>query len=192
MKKSITITGTAALLLFSTIGNSIASEIASDIRVSKPDSQGTGLYLGAKAGIANYDEADDSDGAFDLFVGFNLNEVLSIEAGWTDLGEASNSGSSVEVTALHVDIVGNMGLRSDLSLFGKIGLARWDFDHNTNATTENDSGVDLSFGVGFDYNISGRSAVRFALDFYAIDAEINNIDVDEDIMVFSVGAKFGM
>jgi len=191
MKRSTIMTGTAALLFFSSIGSSMA-EISSDIRVTKSGSQGAGFYLGAKAGLANYDEADDSDAAFDLFAGINLNEVLSIEAGWTDLGKVSDAGTSAEVSAFHVDVVGNMGVRSDISLFGKIGLASWDLDVKNSSFSDSDSGVDLTFGFGVDYNISGRSSVRFGLDFYSIDGTINNTDSSEDIMVFSVGAKFGL
>jgi len=192
MKRATILTGAAAMLCFSAIGDSMAGDIASDITVTRSGNQGSGLYLGARAGIANYDEADDSDAGFDLFAGINLNEVLSIEAGWTDLGEVSNNGANSEVTVLHVDIVGNMGLRSDLSLYGKIGLAGWDLDVKTNAFSDSDSGVDLTFGFGVDYNITGRSSVRFGLDFYSADAEIQGADYNEDIMMFSVGAKFGL
>ncbi len=157
-----------------------ASTVASDIIVSRPASNVMGFYVGGSIGNASYNEADDSDIGFDLFVGLDLNEVLSVELGWANFGEAENAGS-IEVTALHAAMVGHLSLQNDLSLVGKLGIFSWDADLTVGSSTTSDSDTDVFFGLSVDYEITGKTSVRFGIDRYAID--------EEDITVYSVGIK---
>ena len=156
------------------------STVASDISVSRPTSGGMGFYAGGSVGNANYNETDDSDIGFDLFAGFNLNEVLSVELGWANFGEADNAGT-IEVTALHAAIIGHLSLQNDLSVYGKLGISSWDADLTVGSVKESDSDTDVFFGLGVDYDITGKTSVRFGIDQYAID--------EEDITMYSVGIK---
>lgn len=156
------------------------SNVSSDITMSRPASGERNFYVGASIGNASYDDADDSDISFDLFLGLDLNEVLSVELGWANFGEAEETGS-IEVTALHAAMIGHLALQNNLSVYGKLGISSWDADSTMGSVSENDSDTDVFFGLGADYQISGKTFVRFGVDQYAID--------EEDITVYSVGIK---
>jgi len=160
---------------------------ANDITISMPhrmsSNMSSNMYLGAYLGNAQYKEIDDSSAAFSLFGGYHLNEVLAIDVAYIDFGEAEKSGTKVEATAFSLGILGKGPVRTDLTLFGKVGLASWDIDVSPGSLS--DYGTDVYFGIGADYDISGNSAVRFGLDRYAL-----NGDFDEDITVFSIGFIF--
>ena len=160
---------------------------ANDITISRPHHTSSGMtsnmYFGAHLANAQYKEVDDSSAAFSLFGGYHLNEVLAIDVAYTNFGEAEKGGIKAEATAISLGILGKVPVKTDLTLFGKVGLAAWDIDVSPGSFS--DSGTDVYFGIGADYDISGTSAIRFGLDLYAL-----NGDVDEDITSFSIGFIF--
>lgn len=176
------IVGAFALCITSAIATPALS--AGDITISTPHrmpgNMASNLYFGAQLANASYKETDDSSAAFGLFGGYHLNEVLAIEAAYNDFGEAEKGGVKVEASALSLGMVGKLPVRTDFTLFGKVGLAAWDID--VSPGTFSDSGTDVYFGIGADYDIGGTSAVRFGIDTYAMD--------DEDITSFSIGFMY--
>ncbi len=160
---------------------------ANDITISKPhrtsSSMSSNMYFGAHLANAQYKEMDDSSAAFSLFGGYNLNEVIAIDAAYTNFGEAEKAGTKLEATAISLGILGKVPVKTDLTLFGKVGLAAWDVDASSPFGSSSDSGTDVYFGIGADYDISGTSAIRFGLDLYTLDG-------DEDITSVSVGFIF--
>jgi len=172
--------------------NSANTFAANDMIISRPQSSGSNLYLGIKVGNADYDNVDDSDASVDLFVGFRMNELISMQGGYTTLGEPSTGVVFAEVTLAHAEIVANVGLRSDVSLYGQVGLFVWDYDQQIGIISNSDSGTDVAFGFGVDYEISSRYAVRFAVDFYALEPQVSGTKVDEDITNISIGVKFNL
>ena len=157
------------------------SGMANDIHVSQPSAGMQGFYLGATLGLANYDMMDDSDIAFDLFAGFNINEILSIELGWVNFGEIENAATTLETSAFHAAMIGSLSLQSDLNLYAKLGMTRWDADLTVGAVSVSDSGADVFFGGGIDYQVAANTSVRFSGDWYVLG--------DEDVAVYSVGVK---
>ncbi len=168
---------------------------ASDIIVSRPNSMSSNMasniYLGVGLGNANYDEVNDSSAAFSLFGGIHINEVLAIDLGWTDLGEATQGTSKAEVSVLQVGLLGKMPVNTDLALFAKVGLARWTYDSSTPTDSGSDDDIDAYFGVGVDYHINGRSTMRFDATFYSLKPTISNVNLPtENISLFSIGYLF--
>ncbi|MBL1274782.1 MAG: porin family protein [Ectothiorhodospiraceae bacterium] len=164
---------------------------ANDITISRPHSMSSNmasnLYFGVQLGNANYDTLNDSSPAFALFGGYHLNEVLALDVAYTSFGEAEDDSNKLEATAFSLGILGKLPIKTDLTLYGKVGLAKWDADLTIPTFgSGTDSGTDVYFGAGIDYDISGSSAVRFGIDFYTFDGD----DVDEDIASVSVGFVF--
>lgn len=157
---------------------------ADDITIITPHrmsgSMTSNLYFGAQLANANYEEADDSSAAFGFFGGFHLNEVLAIEAAYNDFGKAEKGGIKAEASAISLGMVGKLPIKTDFTLFGKVGLAAWDIDVSPGSFS--DSGTDVYFGIGADYDISGTAAVRFGIDQYTMGG-----DTDEDITSFAIG-----
>lgn len=164
---------------------------ANDITITRPNrasaNMASNMYFGAHLANAQYKEADDSSAAFSLFGGYHLNEVLAIDLAYSDFGEAEKSGDKTEATAFSLGILGKVPVRTGLIFFGKLGLASWDADVSTGSLSDSDSGTDVYFGIGVDYDISGTSAVRFGLDRYTLSGSDNS---DEDITSFSIGIIF--
>lgn len=165
-----------------TLGAASAPTLAADdILISRPhSSMASNLYLGASFGNARYDKADDSSAAFALFGGYQLNEVLSLDLGYTDLGKAEKGGNKSEASAFSLGVLGRLPVKTDLTLFGKVGLSSWNLDLTPGSS---DSDIDVSYGLGADYDISGSTAVRFGVDFYSLSGS----KIDENINVFSIG-----
>lgn len=181
-----------ALALGATIPASAETPaMAGDIVVSKPQRMSTPVYIGATLGSALYDELDDSSVAYGVFGGFDINEILAINLGWTDYGEATSDGSKAEVSAFQVSLLGKLPIRTDITLFGRIGLAKWDIDVTINNQSDSDSDADIFYGVGVDYDITGQSSVRFGLDITSVKPTVFGATQEEEtISVFSVGFMF--
>jgi len=181
-----------ALSLFS----SISAHAASDIIVTRPhnmsSNMSSNIYIGANLGNAEYDKANDSSATFGIFGGIHINEVLAVDFGWADLGEASQGTDyKAEVSVLQVAMLGKLPVSTDLSLFGKIGLARWTYDFSSTSLSGSDDDINVYFGVGADYHILNRSAVRFTVDFYNMKPTIANVTRPrENISLFSIGYIF--
>ncbi|MCF6338971.1 MAG: porin family protein [Gammaproteobacteria bacterium] len=180
-----------ALSLFS----SISAYAANDIIVTRPHSMSSNMsssmYIGASLGNAMYNEANDSSAALGIFGGFHINEALAVDFGWANLGEASEGADKTKVNVLQVALLGKMHASTDFSLFGKVGLARWKYELNSSSLSGSDDDINVYFGIGADYHISGRSAVRFGADFYNIKPTISNTTLTkENISLFSIGYIF--
>ena len=159
---------------------------AGDITIITPHRMSSGmasnLYFGAQLANANYKEADDSSAAFGLFGGFHINEVLAIEAAYNDFGKAEKGNAEAEASAISLGMVGKLPIKTDFTLFGRVGLAAWDIDVSNGSLKDSDSGTDVYFGIGADYNIGGTAAVRFGIDKFTA-----NGDIDEGIISYSIG-----
>jgi hypothetical protein len=181
-----TLLGTCALCLTSTIATPIFA--AGDIIVSTPHRMSGGmasnLYFGAQLANANYKEADDSSAAFGLFGGYHLNEVLAVEAAYNNFGKAEKSGTKEEASAFSLGMLGKLPIKTELTLFGRVGLSAWNNDISPGSVS--DSGTDVFFGIGADYAIGGSSAVRFGIDRYKMAGDT----VDENVTSFSIGFMY--
>ena len=168
---------------------------ASDIMVTRAhgaaSGMSSGVYLGASLGNASYEEANDSAAGFNVYGGFPINEILAVELGWASFGEASQGTDTARASALQIGLLGKLPVSVDLSLFGKVGLARWKFELDTSALSGSNEDIDVYFGAGADYHVSGRSAVRFSADFYSMKPTIANVPMNrESISLFSIGFLF--
>jgi len=168
---------------------------ASDIMITRPHSasMSSNVYLGANLGNAKYDKASDSSASFGIFGGIHINEILAIDLGWADLGEVTSTASKTEVSVLQVGLLGKFPVKTGLSMFGKVGLARWTYDFSSTALSGSDDDINVYFGLGVDYHISGHSAVRFGADFYNVKPTISNVTLPkENISLFSIGYIFNL
>jgi len=191
-RKSCMTCGALALGTLS-LFSSISAYAANGIIISRPQSTSSSMYLGASLGNAKYDEFNDSSASLGLFGGFHINEVLAVDFGWADLGEASEGTYKAKVNVLQVALLGKLHASTDFSLFGKVGLARWAYNLSTPSFSGSDDDINVYFGVGADYHISGRSAVRFGADFYNMKPGISISNVtpaEENISLFSIGYIF--
>ncbi len=189
MKQAAMAAGAILSLVLSGAGLGSVVFAADDIVVSRPHQTAVSrLYLGAAAGYVDYREMKDGDAGFSLYGGYRLDEVLALEIGWSDLGNVNKGGDEVEISVASAAVVGSLPLRTDLTGFARLGLVGWNYELTRSGTKEKDSGTDLWFGLGLDYDIGGRSTVRFAADYLTMEPELSGIgQLDERLLFFSVG-----
>ncbi len=148
-------------------------------------------YAGVSIGNASPDSSGfDSAIGWKIFGGYSLNDILAVEGGYVSFGkmDGPSTSSSIESTGFEVAAVGNFPINSQFSLFGKVGLLAWDADINASgpggSASASETGTDVFFGLGGQYEISGNLAVRASWERYTM---MDDLDID----FLSASAVFG-
>ena len=157
-----------------------------------------GFYAGAGAGQVSVDfggdldgtsfSFDDSDTAFRVFGGWQLNENFGLEAGYIDGGSASETFNiegtdvdvDIDVTGFDLMLRGVLPIGESFFAFAQVGGIFWDADFKASALgaseSDSDSGEDLAYGAGFGFNFGENAGVRFDYTFYDVaDADVEAI-----------------
>lgn len=146
-----------------------------------------GFYLGAGVGQGTLDfddtdftiaGVDDSDTAVKVYAGYTFNEFISLEAAYFDAGQPTEQIDSVtlqfDLSAVNVSVIGHLPLTESFELFGKAGLASYDYDAETRVNgvlvgTGDDNDQDVSYGFGAAYRFAGPFEIRGEYEFIEID-----------------------
>lgn len=203
----------------------VAAAMASSVTIASDDA---GWYLGGNLGQsrARLDEhtimTQVSPGLFTtvvgdntidaggkLFGGYQINQYVSLEAGYFDLGEFQiyaktiPSGaihSNMQVRGVNLDVVGYVPFTENFSAFGRLGVTR--------ALTQNtfdgfgaaagmsgklsDRDTFPKAGVGLEYKFTDSFSMRAEAERYVISNALydhNNIDLYSLGVVYRFGAK---
>src|SRR5688572_12937014 len=138
--------------------------------------QDTGWYVGASIGQSDLDI--DKDTAWKFSLGYQLNRNLSVELGYTNLGEVSAGGVDVEATAWEVIGLYKFPVGNQFSIYGLAGIAMVEAEASFLGVTASDDSTELTFGVGAQYDFSRNLGIR---------AQWQRYGADEDIDVISIG-----
>jgi OOP family OmpA-OmpF porin len=175
--------------------------------------QDSKFYFGASGGQTKFDTGvtaitarlDEKDTGFKVFAGYEINENVSIEGFYADLGNASLSGTngqtfrinnttyqftssasvSVKGTALGASILAGVPINEYVKPYAKIGFSRTKSEvsySGTNAPNESETNTEPMYGVGVDFNITKSIALRIEYEFYKSDGE--------KAKLISAGVKF--
>lgn len=154
------------------------------------------FYVGVGAGRATLETRaggtgfDLDDTGYRLFAGFRMASWLSIEGGYTDLGNLSGSHEEISYEAqsemLAAHAVGVLPISPRARIFAKIGLASWDTRSTVTSGETTDrrdaNGIDLSYGFGLGYDLTRRLGLR-------LDWETCDFDNTEEVRFLSLGAQ---
>jgi len=145
--------------------------------------QAGGLYIGAGAYQSDNDIGDDTVPAGFLgytFVDTNL-LMLSVEAGYYDLGSASNKNAKLEASAITAGAMASLPLGPFFELYAKGGVAFMDTKLKLDGSTNNNQSDEKAYyGAGFAFDI---------LDTIDIYAEYLVFDNKYDSDVAGVGIR---
>ena len=164
----------------------LAAAMASALALSNPASAGffdftLAPYLGASAGQATADiscpagtSCDDKDTAWKVYGGLEVNEFISMEVGYIDLGKVGYSGAktgSRETKGMLLQLVGTYALNPSVTLIGRGGMNFLSTDVNgTIAGTPNNNASDTdvvwSAGLGAQYNFTQSVGLRMEWERY--------------------------
>ena len=167
--------------------------------------QAQGLYIGGSIGQAQADgfcdsepgftvtSCDDKDTGWKAFLGYRVNRNLAVEGSYMNGGELGGTVNSffgtgtvkTDVTAWGIAALGILPLSERFELFGKLGFVRGESDsdvtiNGTPIPSDDDSGTELTYGIGVVYNITRSLGIR---------AEWENVD-DADISLLSIGIQY--
>jgi len=127
-----------ALLLAAVIG------IAPSAHAADP-----GFYFGAGVGQGNDKALDQTSGAAKLFVGFNVNPFLGLEASYVNLGSSYVDINGVDFTqdGGSFDLIGYLPLSPYVDLFARGGIYNWTVSANYYYGYRTGSSNDYGFGI---------------------------------------------
>lgn len=151
---------------------------------------------------------DNRDTGYKLYGGYRFHRNFAVEAGWFDLGKfdytynttpAGSLNGNLGVRGLNLDLVGILPVSDRFSVFGRVGAAyansRTSF-RSTGAVPlpagRSDKNTNLKLGVGLEYAISDRLAVRGEIERYRINDSLRSrghIDMASVGLVYSFGPK---
>jgi OmpA-OmpF porin, OOP family len=145
--------------------------------------------------------SDDRDIGFKLFGGYQFNRNFALEGGYFDLGDhsfmttsfpAGSLVSGIQVKGVNLDAVGILPLTDRFSMLGRAGVTY----HRTTATflgsgavavtnpTPKDSDFGYKFGVGLQFDLNPRFALRAEAERYRVSYAVGG---KGDIDLFSLG-----
>jgi OOP family OmpA-OmpF porin len=192
----------SAILFFTTLSSSFSA---------KAD----GLYAGFLTGSTNIDSGvtavngatlDEDGSANSFFFGKKINENLSIEGFYSDLGEASLAGDNgdtfvvdgityqfntsatiaVSSTTLGLAAKYDFEINEKSNFFVKAGFHNWETELKVSVGTASASvttdGSDTMYGLGAEYKLNEQFSLIAGYDNYTLDSE--------DVSFLNVGAKF--
>lgn len=134
-------------------------------------------YVGAKLGWGYYyqgcenwaSSCDNNSSAGGVWGGYNLNDWLSTELGYTYLGQAEAQYSSGTVTgkinSADLFLKGRKYISADWSIFGKVGGVWWNAKNKHAYGTTTSDGADFALGGGLSYQFSPRLSGQIEYQF---------------------------
>jgi OOP family OmpA-OmpF porin len=158
--------------------------MASALSLSTPASAGffdftLAPYLGASAGQATVDvsctagtSCDDTDLAWKVYGGLEVNEYISMEVGYADFGKVKYSGATTgtrESNGMTVQLVGTYVLNPSVTLIGKGGFGILGTRVNGTVVTsghEADTDLEWMLGLGAQYNFTESVGLRMEWERY--------------------------
>jgi OOP family OmpA-OmpF porin len=148
-----------------------------------------GFYVGAGIGIFGVEEGsfDESDTGFKLFGGWMFNQYVGGELEYIDGGTVGDSDLGVDSTGINLALKGNWPVTEQFDVFGKVGYFFWDADIDLTGDSgqeQNESGSDLSWGIGAGYDFTPNFGVIAEWQWFQIE------EADADMMSASVVWKF--
>ncbi len=156
---------------------------------------------------------DDSDTAFGLAGGYQVNPNFAAELAWVDLGDISYAANGTVTdgvdtfdAGLGIDqstsgpvlsFLGIVPIGERFSVFGRLGIALMSVDADATVSVDGESASDgvstdrsnLMYGIGGEFSLNRAFGVRLGWDRYA---EVGSEDQagEVDIDVISLGLRY--
>ena len=187
----------------------VAALVALGVASTPALSQDGGWIFGAGGGQSNARSGcpdvavpgftcDDRGTAWRVFGGYQFNPYLGYEIGYADLSKVTEQSSAgvgtatFDVNAIDIVFIGTIPFSQQFSLFGKIGVFRWDLDVTVTGTapgTNNATGKGMTYGFGAKYNFTRNLALRLERLRY-LDVGEEGVTGKSDIVVDLLSVVF--
>jgi OmpA-OmpF porin, OOP family len=189
----------------------VAAAMASALSLSAPATAGffdftLAPYVGVSAGQASVDVAcpastscDDTDLAWKVYGGLEVNEYISMEVGYADFGQVEYSGARTgtrESNGMTVQLVGTYAVTPSVTLIGKGGFGVLGTRVNGTVVTsghEADTDLEWMLGLGAQYNFTKSVGLRLEWERYfevGSPAVTSTREADIDLVTAGLVFKF--
>jgi len=149
----------------------------------------------------------DKDTGIKLYVGHNLHKNFAVEAGFIDFGEFKSNFAfndngriahglvKISGKSLFVAGMGKIHVHPKVTLFGKVGLHRWDIEAGIEGEFDSidvdDDGVDWFYGIGGEVAPFTNERIKLRAEYEMFTAEdFNNSGSDFDFEFLSIGVTY--
>ena len=138
-----------------------------------------------------------------LRAAYSFNENVAVEFAYFDYGIAEDNyvdsfgddiHDELKSSSMNLGLKGSIPLASNMSVFGRFGFARWDWEITETDSSfpgeefnGDDSGTDLYYGVGMDFKLSEQ--VKLGAEFTYLEMDIDagdNSSVDNEVRNFAI------
>jgi OOP family OmpA-OmpF porin len=185
-----------------------AAAMASALALSTPATAGffdftLAPYVGASAGQSTTDSCitgtcDDSDTAWKVYGGLEMNEYISMEVGYVDLGTVKYSAptGTRDTNGMTIQLVGTYALNPSFTLIGRGGMNILNTEVNgaiagTPVNNAGDTDVSWSLGLGAQYNFTKSVGLRMEWErYFEVGDPHSTGEADIDLLSAGVVFKF--
>ncbi|MFV2032588.1 MAG: outer membrane beta-barrel protein [Gammaproteobacteria bacterium] len=197
MKKQYRNTALAAMLMLLPLG-ALAQEGRFSLAVGLGNSQ---FDLNEPGLVSNFSTVtsassfSDSVTSFSFFVGYQLDQYLSLESEFVSVGdvtatEAGLTSKLFDVSTLSITVALSNQLSERIRVFGRMGAHFWDISESSGSLNTINNAVDLTYGLGVDINIYGDRSrqLRLQWNHYEYDGVfIDGGDIISANLLFQIG-----
>lgn len=147
-------------------------------------------YVGASAVTAKNSTVDAHKADGKLFAGYQFDERMGVEAGWTNHHKTdfANGGvrGNTEGYGTYVAAKYTMPVNEQVSAYGKLGISHNERKLNTNVGNFKQDDTSGYAGVGVEYKLNQTTALVAEYERYG-----KSKDVGASANVWSAGLKYG-
>lgn len=161
--------------------------------------QAADWYLGGSLGGSDWKvsdvpagvSVDKTDVGYKLFGGASFTPNFALEGGYANFGKSTVSVPGASGNArgygYFLDLVGILPVGPQFGLLARLGAFNGHGKIEAAGQTESDSGTDVKYGVGLQYNLSKTIGIRGEWERYRFNA----FDDKQDVDLWSIGVTFG-
>lgn len=167
--------------------------------------QDTGITLSLDGGQAesrdicsNVTNCESDDTMVRGALGYNFNNMLGLEVGYTSFGTVFDSsqnnntaafGAKQDANAITASVLGTFPVGERFGIFGRAGVARFDNDKEVQGVPiSSDDRTKPYFGAGVKFGLTDNFALRGEYQVYRDLADIGG--VKDDVQAWSGGILF--
>jgi opacity protein-like surface antigen len=175
----------------------LASALVLFAGAAQADDDLLGLYAGAGIVRAKMEDVFHTDftlsnTSWKLYGGFRpMGFPFGVDVDYVDLGSATagtfNGIAHADAKAFSAFAVGYLPIPvPDIDVYGKAGLARWQFSGNytyPSLFSVSQDGTDFAWGVGGQVHFLGRFAVRLEYEHF-------NVREADDVQLYTLGVSY--
>jgi len=134
-------------------------------------------------------DLDESTTAFRLAFGYEWNDIVALEAGYSNLGEVdadvSIGRAEAEADGFEFAVVVRWPLAERFALAGRAGWLWWDGETRLAGLSAGESGGDALFGIGGEFMATDQFGITLGWSRYRLD------DLDVDYASVGLRVRFG-